>query len=373
LLRGAGRTAGPSSNEDGGVTLENPAAQPKKLAVDVQLPSDKSSGLRDAPRRAREMAATGVDGLFTFEGQSDVFFPLVAASIQGDLDLDLMTNVAMAFPRSPMHMAYAAYDLQKLSNGRFRLGLGSQIKPHIERRYGSTWSKPVARMREMVLATKAILETWEGIAPLDFRGEFTTHTLMTPNFDPGPNPFGMAKIHVGALGPKMCEMTAEVADGILVMPFNSGEHMVQRTMPAIDRGLATAGRTRDDLEVIVEVIVGVGRNDEELEAARGVRNLLAFYGSTPAYKPVLDVHGWGDLQPELNRLSKQGDWATMGTLITEDMIQTIAVHGTPDQVASEIVARYGRFSQRVCAYFPFYQAGDDLVADFTSALKAASA
>ena len=171
----------------------------------------------------------------------------------------------------------------------------------------------------------------------------------------------------------MNEMAAEVADGILVMPFNSGQHMTERTMPAIDRGLAAAGRTRDDLEVIVEVIVGVGRNDEELEAARGVRNLLAFYGSTPAYKPVLDVHGWGDVQPELNRLSKQGDWATMGSLITEDMIQTIAVHGTPDQVAEEIVARYGPYSNRVCAYFPFYQAGDDLIADFTAALKSASA
>ena len=165
---------------------------------------------------------------------------------------------------------------------------------------------------------------------------------------------------MGALGPKMNEMAAEVADGILVMPFNSGEHMTERTMPAIDRGLATAGRTRDDLEVIVEVIVGVGRNDEELEAARGVRNLLAFYGSTPAYKPVLDVHGWGDVQPELNRLSKQGDWATMGSLITDEMIDTIAVHGTPDQVAEEIVRRYGPYSNRVCAYFPFYQAGDDL-------------
>jgi alkanesulfonate monooxygenase SsuD/methylene tetrahydromethanopterin reductase-like flavin-dependent oxidoreductase (luciferase family) len=144
-------------------------------------------------------------------------------------------------------------------------------------------------------------------------------------------------------------------------------------MPAIDRGLATAGRTRDDLEIIVEVIVGVGRNDEELEAALGVRNLLAFYGSTPAYRPVLDVHGWGDLQPELNRLSKQGDWATMATLVTDDMIRTIAVHGTPDQVAEEIVRRYGEYSNRVCAYFPFYDAGDDLVADFTAALKATSA
>ena len=347
--------------------------QPKHLGIDVQLPSDKSSGLRDAPRRAREIAATGVDGLFTFEGQSDVFFPLVAAALDGDLDVDLMTNVAMAFPRSPMHMAYAAYDLQKLSNGRFRLGLGSQIKPHIERRYGSTWSRPVGRMREMVLATKAILEAWEGIAPLNFRGEFTTHTLMTPNFDPGPNPFGMAKIHVGALGPQMCEMTAEVADGILVMPFNSGSHFAQRTMPAIDRGLVKAGRTRDDLEIVVEVITAVGETDEEVESAtRAVKGLLSFYGSTPSYKPVLDVEGWGDLQPELNAMSKRGEWAGMSGLITDDIVDTIAVRGRPNEVAKEIVRRFGGIPDRVCLYFPGYPMPDERLARLVEEIRIAS-
>ena len=158
----------------------------------------------------------------------------------------------------------------------------------------------------------------------------------------------------------MNEMAAEVADGILVMPFNSGQHMTERTMPAIERGLAAAGRTRDDIEIIVEVIVGVGRNDEELERPRGVRNLLAFYGSTPAYKPVLDVEGWGDLQPELNALSKQGDWATMATLITDEMVQHHrgARHARPGRGGDR--ARATAPLDRVCAYFPFYQAGDDL-------------
>jgi probable F420-dependent oxidoreductase len=354
-------------------TPAGPKPNPKHLSVDVQLPSDKTSGLRDAPRRARETAATGVDGLFTFEGQSDVFFPLVAAALEGDLDVDLMTNVAMAFPRSPMHMAYAAYDLQKLSGGRFRLGLGSQIKPHIERRYGSTWSKPVARMREMVLATKSILEAWEGIAPLDFRGEFTTHTLMTPNFDPGPNPFGMAKIHVGALGPKMCEMTAEVADGILVMPFNSERHFAERTLPAIDRGLATAGRTRDDFEIVVEVITAVGETDEEVETAtRAVKGLLSFYGSTPSYRPVLEVEGWGDVQPELNAMSKRGEWAGMSGLITDEMVDTIAVRGRPDEVAREIVRRFGGVPDRACLYFPGYPMSEELLAKLVTEIRIAS-
>jgi probable F420-dependent oxidoreductase len=337
------------------------------MLVDVQL----SQSVMGAAARAQELEALGVDGVFSFENAHDLFFPLVAAAPV--CSLDLMTNVAIAFPRSPMHLANAAYDLQLLSEGRFRLGLGSQVRPHVEKRFGAQWGKPVAHMREWVLATKAILEHWQHGTPLAFEGTYTRHTLMTPAFNPGPNPHGIAPILVGALGPKMNEMAAEVADGILVMPFNSGAHMAERTMPAIDRGLTNSNRTRGDIEIIVAAIVGVGRNDEELEQARGVRNLLAFYGSTPAYRPVLDVHGWGELQPELNRLSKQGEWATMGTLITDEMVDTIAVHGTPDQVAEEIVGRYGAYSRRVCAYFPYYRAGDDLIADFVAALKAAGA
>lgn len=329
-----------------------------------------SNSVVGAAERAVELERLGVDGVFSFENAHDLFFPLVAAAPV--CKLDLMTNVAIAFPRSPMHLANSAYDLHLLSEGRFRLGLGSQIKPHIEKRFGSRWGKPVGQMREWVLATKAILEHWQHGTKLDFVGEYTRHTLMTPAFHPGPNPYGIPKILVGALGPKMNEMAAEVADGILVMPFNSGRHMAERTVPAIERGLATAGRTMDDLEVTVEVIVGCGRNDEELEAAKGVRNLLAFYGSTPSYKPVLDVEGWGELQPELNALSKKGDWATMASLITDDMISTIAVHGTPEQCAEEIVARYGQHATRVCAYFPWYEASDELVGEFTAALKKAS-
>ncbi|MCU1374657.1 MAG: putative F420-dependent oxidoreductase [Actinomycetia bacterium] len=337
------------------------------LKVDVML----SNSVVGAAERARELEAMGVDGAFSFENAHDLFFPLVAAAPV--CNLDLMTNVAIAFPRSPMHLANAAYDLQLLSQGRFRLGLGSQIKAHVEKRFGARWGKPVGQMREWVLATKAILQHWQDGTPLKFEGEYTRHTLMTPAFHPGPNPYGISKILVGALGPKMNEMAAEVADGILVMPFNSERHMKERTLPAIDRGLATAGRTRADLELTAEVIVGVGRNDQELEAARGVRNLISFYGSTPAYKPVLDAEGWGDLQPELNALSKRGEWGQMAELITDDMVDTIAVHGTPEQCAREIVARYGKDVSRICAYFPFYEASDELIAEFTAALKAASA
>lgn len=337
------------------------------LKVDVML----ANSVVGAAERARQLEAMGVDGAFTFENAHDLFFPLVAAAPATER-IDLFTNVAMAFPRSPMHLANAAYDLQLLSRGRFRLGLGSQVKAHIEKRYGARWGKPVAHMREVVEATRAILQHWQDGTPLRYEGEYTRHTLMTPAFDPGPNPYGIPKILVGALGPKMSEMAAGVADGILVMPFNSARHMHERTLPAIERGLATAGRTRGDVEITAEVIVGCGRTDEELEQAKGVRNLLAFYGSTPSYRPVLDVEGWGDLQPELNALSKRGEWGRMADLITDDMISTIAVHGTPAECAREIVARYGADCQRVCAYFPFYDASDELIAELTAELHAAS-
>ena len=336
------------------------------LKVDVNL----CNSVIEAAQRARELEGIGVDGVFSFENAHDLFFPLVAAAPV--CSLDLLTNVAIAFPRSPLHLAHAAYDLHLLSKGRFRLGLGSQVKPHIEKRFGARWHRPVPQMREWVLATKAILESWQTGSRVDFQGDYTTHTLMTPAFDPGPNPYGVPKVLVGALGPRMNEMAAEVADGILVMPFNSGHHMRERTVPAIERGLVNAGKTLADLEITVEVIVGVGRDRDELEAAKGVRNLLAFYGSTPAYRPVLDAEGWGDLQPKLNTLSKRGEWQQMAGLITDEMVSTLAVHGTPVQCAEEIVSRYGEWADRICAYFPYYTAGDDLIGEFTSAVKVAS-
>lgn len=336
------------------------------MKVDISL---AMSGPEDSAPRAAELQALGADGLFSFENAHDVFFPLVLAS--ATTQIDLMTNVAMAFPRSPLHLAYSANDLQLLTKGKFRLGLGSQIRPHIQKRYGSVWEKPVAQMREWVSATKAILDHFAGEGPFDFKGQWTTHTLMTPNFNPGPNPFGKVPVLVGALGPKMCEMTAEVADGILVMPFNSERHFAERTMPAIERGFAKAGRDREDFEIILEVICAVGQTDAEIEAAAaGVKTLLGFYGSTPSYRPVLDVEGWGELQPELNTLSKQGDWAGMARKIDDEVLRTIAVVGTPQEVAAEIGRRFGHQADRVCLYFPGYPISDGCIAETVAAVKA---
>jgi probable F420-dependent oxidoreductase len=335
------------------------------MQIDIAL---AMSGPTGAHERAVELAALGPDGLFTFENAHDVFFPLVLAATS--TECDLMTNVAMALPRSPLHLAYAANDLQLLSDGRFRLGVGSQIRPHIERRYGARWDRPVAQMREWVEATIAILDHFAGDGPFDFRGEWTTHTLMTPNFNPGPNPHGRPPVLVGALGPRMTAMAAEVADGVLVMPFNSRRHLVDRTLPAIERGLGAADRQRSDIEVVAEVICAVGRTDEELAAATlGVRLLVAFYASTPSYRPVLEAEGRPELQAELHAMSKQGDWEGMASRVDDELLAKIAAVGSREEVAAAVKARVGDLADRVCLYFPSAAITDDTVAALISALR----
>ena len=311
-------------------------------------------GPTDAVDRARALREAGAAGVFTFEGPHDVFAPLTLASTVGGLDL--MTNVAIAFPRNPIQLAHQAYDHQTLSGGRFTLGLGTQIRTQIEKRYGASFDQPVARMRELVEALRAIFATWQSGERLDFRGEFYRHTLMTPTFNPGPNPFGPPPIYVGALGPRLTRATAEVADGLLVMPFGSTTFLREATMPAVREGLAAAGRS--DFAVVPEVIVSAGEDHE------ATRRLLAFYGSTPAYRPVLDIHGWGDLQPELHSLSKQGRWAEMGGLITDEVLGTIAACGTPKQIAEHIRQRAEAAggSGTVCLYQPGPIAVDALAA-----------
>jgi probable F420-dependent oxidoreductase len=304
-------------------------------------------GPTDAIDRARALREAGASGVFTFEGPHDVFTPLTLASTVGGLDL--MTNVAIAFPRNPIQLAHQAYDLQLLAQGRFTLGLGTQVRAQIEKRYGADFDRPVARMKDMVGALRAIFDAWDTGERLDFRGEYYQHTLMTPTFNPGPNPYGAPPIYLGALGPLLTRATAEVADGLLVMPFGSKRFLHDATMPAVRKGLAAAGRDIADFAVVPEIIVSVGSEDADHTATR---RLLAFYGSTPAYRPVLDVHGWGDLQPELNALSKQGRWDDMGRLIDDDILHTIAACGSPADVAAHIRDRVEGVSETICLYQP---------------------
>lgn len=321
----------------------------------------------NAAASAAEVAATGADGLFTFEGQHDVFFPLILAA--GATGLDLMTNVAIAPPRSPLHLAHVAYDLQLYSGGRFRLGLGSQVKAHIEKRYGSKWERPAARMAETIGAIKAIFAAWEGRGRLDFRDEFYTHTIMAPTFNPGPNPFGPPPVLLGALGPVMTRTAAQVADGLLVMPFNSARHFAERTIPAVAEGLRRSGRSAEDFEIIVSAMVAVGRDEADLAAAiDGVASLISFYGSTPAYLPVLEAEGWADVQPELNALSKQGRFPEMRRLISDEMVARIGIVGTPEECARQIAERFGEHAAEVCCYFPGYPPRGADIADLIGAL-----
>ncbi|WP_433208498.1 TIGR03617 family F420-dependent LLM class oxidoreductase [Nocardia sp. CA-107356] len=324
-------------------------------------------GPADAEQRTRALRDMGVGGVFTFEGPHDPFTPLTLASTVAGMDL--MTNVAIAFPRNPIHLAHQANDLQLLAAGRFIVGLGTQIRPQIEKRFGADFHHPVERMAELVRALRAIFACWNEGTRLDFRGEYYRHTLMTPTFNPGPNPFGPPPIYLGALGPRMTTMAAEVADGLLVMPFNSKRYLHEQIMPRVRDSLARANRNPTEFAVLPEVIVAVGNTDEEQEAAdAATRRLLGFYGSTPAYRPVLDHHGWGDLQPELNRLSKQGRWIEMGELIDDDILGTIAARGKPAAVAADIRDRVGAISDRVCFYQP-YAPSDETLTELVHALN----
>ena len=311
-------------------------------------------------QRAEELAATGVDGLFTFEGPNDVFLPLILAARTG---CDLYTNVAIAFPRSPMHLAHQAWDLAALSDGRFALGLGTQVKAHVERRYGSTWSSPVARMAEWVAAIRAVAARWQDGEPLAFEGEHTRHTLMTPAFDPGPLPGGPPPIWLGALGPKMVGLATAVADGLLVHPFTSDQHLAGVTRPRIAEGLVAADRTAADLTLVGQAVVACTSDpakQADLDAA--TRWLVGFYGSTPAYAPVLETEGKGHLHPELRRLSREGRWDEMAALVDDDLLDAVVLRGDPATVAKRLHERFDGFADRVALSTPGGIADADLAA-----------
>jgi len=309
----------------------------------------------------------GYSGGFTFEGRHDPFLPLVVAAQQTER-LELVTAIAIAFARNPMILANIGWDLQLLSRGRFILGLGTQIRPHIQKRFSMEWSRPAARMKEMVGAIRAIWDCWENGSPLDFKGEFYTHTLMTPVFIPEPSPHGAPRIFLSAVGPRMTEVVGEVADGFFVHPFHTQEFIQSVTRPNISRGLERSERSRQDLEISCQLIVAAGNNDEEIAAAKdGARAQISFYGSTPAYRPVLESIGRGDLQDELNFMSKQGKWLEMAARIDDDLLDQIAVVGHRSEIAGKVRARCEGFADRVSLVAPFAP-DPDLWADIVEEL-----
>lgn len=303
--------------------------------------------LADAATEAKRLEDAGYDGAFSYEVAHDPFLPLALAATATER-ITLGTSIAVAFARNPMTLAVVASDLHRLSRGRLVLGLGSQIKPHITKRFSMPWSRPAARMRELVLAMRAIWATWNDGTPMRFRGEFYRHTLMTPMFDQGPSPYGDPRVFVAAVGPAMTAVAGEVADGLVAHAFTTPEYLRDVTLPNLERGLARSGRSRADIEVTAPVFAVIGRDDAEI-AKRSVatRRQLAFYGSTPAYRPVLDHHGWGDLGDELNRLSKQGEWVKMGELVDDEVLRAFAVVGDPVTVAEQLHERYSGVLDRI--------------------------
>jgi probable F420-dependent oxidoreductase len=300
-----------------------------------------------AAEEAERLEGLGYDGAFTFEGPHDPFFPLVAAAGR-TRSIDLYTAVAIGFARNPMLLANIGWDLQAFSKGRFLLGLGTQIRPHIEKRFGMPWSKPAARMREMVLAIKEIWRCWAEGDRLDFRGEFYQHTLMTPIFNPGANPYGNPPICLAGVGPLMTEVAGEVADGFFVHPLSTAKSLREVTLPALARGRRRAGRAAAEVGIACQIMVVSGESEDEMQQARAAaRQQIAFYGSTPAYKVVLDCHGRGELQPELNALTKRGQWAEMAALVPDELLEEVAICAPLDQLAGRVRERCGEFADRV--------------------------
>jgi probable F420-dependent oxidoreductase len=293
----------------------------------------------------------GYDGGWTAETSHDPFLPLLLAA-EHTSRLALGTNIAVAFARNPMTVANVGWDLQAYSKGRFILGLGTQIQPHIEKRFSMPWSHPARRMREFVSALHAIWSTWTDGTKLSFEGEFYTHKIMTPMFTPDSHPYPVPKVFIAAVGEVMTEMCGEVANGHLGHPMVSKRYLNEVTVPALLRGMASSGRDRADFEVSCEVMVATGENDDEVATAMtATRKQIAFYGSTPAYRKVLELHGWGDLHIELNRLSKQGEWDTMGSLIDDEMLAAFAVVGPVDQVGAALKNRCEGVVDRVLPIF----------------------
>ena len=326
---------------------------------------------RESGKAAKELEDAGYDGGFIPETSHDPFLPLVTAALATE-KIDLYTSIAVAFARNPMTLANLSYDLHLLSKGRFILGLGSQIKPHITKRFSMPWSSPAKRMQELIEAIRAIWDCWQNDSKLDFKGEFYTHTLMTPMFSPGPNPFGLPKIYVAAVGPLMTKAVAESADGLLVHPFHTPKYMNDVTLPIVNEALSSKGKDRSDFDLTISVMTATGINEESYKKSiNACKNGISFYASTPAYKGVLDAHGYGDLQGKLNLLSKEGKWKEMSALIDDELLNTVAVVAeTPEAAAKEIKLRYGDQGDRINP--AFYSNEKGLASKFFKALKSTS-
>jgi len=315
--------------------------------------------LAQVPAEAKAAEQLGFDAIWSMEAGNDGFLPLALAA-EHTSRIKMGPSVAIAFPRSPMSTAYTAWDLAALSKGRFILGLGTQVKGHIERRYGVKWEAPVPKLREYVQSLKAIFKCWqEGGKKLSFQGKYYNFSLMTPFFAPRPHNYPIP-IYIAGVNEHVLRLAGEHCDGLHAHPFTSAKYLREFLIPHVEEGLKKSGRSRKDFTIFTTAFVIVGRNREEIEKAKaGVRQQISFYASTRTYQVVLDMHGWGEVAPKLNELTAKGDWASMPKMITDEMLDVYAVIGTYDNIADKVKERYEGLLDRVAFYVPYKAAFDD--------------
>ena len=312
-----------------------------------------------APKFAHRAARIGYDGFFTAETGHEPFLSMCLAS-QTEPGLEVGTAITLAFPRSPMVMAQLAWDMQIVANGKFLLGLGTQIRPHITRRFSTEWSHPTARLRDYIGAVRAVWDCFQNETRLRYQGDFYQLTLMTPFFTPGPNQQPEIPVYIAGVGPMLSRLAGEICDGFHIHPFHTLTYLDKVVMPAMAEGAAANGRSIHDVELAAPVFVVTGRNEREMERlARPVKEQIAFYASTPSYAPILDSHGW-DFGPTLNAMSKRGEWKQMADIIPDEVLHEVAVVAPLDELAARIVSRYKGKVQRVGIYS---MAGDAIFTD----------
>lgn len=317
------------------------------------------ASLKDVPTLARAVEALGFDGLWTAETAHNPFLPLALAA-EHTQRISLGTAIAVAFPRSPMVTAQIAWDLAGQSGGRFMLGLGTQIKAHVVGRFSTTWDSPGPRLRDYILSLRAIWNTFQRNAPLRYAGQFYKFTLMTPFFSPGPIAAPDVPIYIAGVNPYLCKLAGELCQGFHVHPLHTARYLREVILPAVEAGVASAGRSRADVQLTCAVFVVTGRTAQEIEAAKGaVKSQIAFYSSTPSYRTVLELHGWQATGEQVQQLARQGRWAEMGDLISEDMLNEFAVVAPAEQLAQRVRERYEGLLDRVGYYFPYQPGADD--------------
>ena len=325
----------------------------------MRIGAGLSGSLKDAPEAARLIEDRGYDFLTTGESSHNPFLPITLAA-EHTSRVDLVTSIALAFARSPMDTAYIAWDLQRLSGGRFVLGLGSQVRGHIIRRYNMDWSAPARRMRDYVLAMRAVWDNWQNGGRLDFKSDHFNFNLMPPFFNPGPIEHPNVRVYLAAVNPFMLRVAGEVCDGVLLHPFNTARYTEETVLPNLKRGAEAAGRSLSDVEVSGGILLATGANDEEIDASRqAMKARIAFYGSTRVYAPVLNAHGWNDTAQKLYRMSVDGQWSEMPGEITDEMLETFAVTGDYDEIVDKIKQRFAGYADSTTFSIPVRAPGDE--------------